>query len=333
MERRDIDDVIEPASGCVQRGFQVGERQSDLSFEIRFRRPIGMGADLTGHEQQIFRSHCGGVAVRLVKGVSICRIYCFALCHHHCPSLVGANVADRRRWTFQNNPCIHIRHVYEARIPSARQLHIRSVSEQEIALVTKPRAETVAENRIKLIGAARKAFAVSGFAEASMDALTAEVGLTRGALYHGFGDKKGLLAAVVAEVDGEMAARARDASEGAKDPWARLMAEGEAYIGMALDPEIRRIVLLDGPAFLGDPSTWPSQNACLDVTQRAVADLIDEGVMRPVDAEAAARLLSGAAFNAALWVAASDKPHVVLPRATKAFRIMAEGFLTIQDRS
>ncbi len=194
-------------------------------------------------------------------------------------------------------------------------------------MVTKSRAETMAENRIKLIGAARKAFAATGFADASMDALTAQVGLTRGALYHGFGDKRGLLAAVVAQVDGEMAARARQASATAATPWGRLMAEGEAYIGMALDPEIRRIVLLDGPAFLGDPSTWPSQNACLSVTKQAVADLIAGGVMKAVDIEAAARLLSGTAFNAALWIAASDEPHIVLPKAIEAFRLMAGGFL------
>lgn len=189
----------------------------------------------------------------------------------------------------------------------------------------KRRAETMEENRVKLIGAARKAFATSGFAAASMDVLTAQVGLTRGALYHSFGDKKGLLAAVVAQVDGEMAERARQAGATAADSWERLLAEGEAYIGMALDPEVRRIVLLDGPAFLGDPSTWPSQNACLSITMQAVAELIAEGVMKPVDIEAASRLLSGTALNAALWVAASEKPHVVLPKAIESFRLMAEG--------
>jgi AcrR family transcriptional regulator len=105
-------------------------------------------------------------------------------------------------------------------------------------LATKRRAETMEENRIKLVGAARKAFAASGFAAASMDELTAQVGLTRGALYHGFGDKKGLLAAVVAQVDGEMAARAHQAGTTTEDPWERLLAVGEAYIGMALDPEV-----------------------------------------------------------------------------------------------
>lgn len=189
------------------------------------------------------------------------------------------------------------------------------------------RIETTEENRTKLLGAARKAFAASGFAAASMDDLTADAGLTRGALYHGFGDKKGLLAAVVAQVDGEMAARAKQAARGAGNAWDGLLAEGAAYIEMALEPEVRRIVLLDGPAFLGDPSRWPSQNACLNMTKQTVANLIAEGIMQPVDIDAASRLISGAAFNAALWVAASEDPLIALPKAVHTFQVMAGGFL------
>ena len=194
-------------------------------------------------------------------------------------------------------------------------------------MAVRRRNETMEENRAKLIAAARKAFAANGFAASSMDDLTADAGLTRGALYHNFGDKKGLLAAVVAQVDGEMAQRARKAGASTQNDWDDLLAEASAYIAMALDPEVRRIVLLDGPAFLGDPSRWPSQNACLEMTKQAVAKLISDGVMRPVDIEAAARLLSGAALNAALWVAASDEPGSVLPKAVDAFRLMATGLL------
>ncbi|QND44514.1 TetR/AcrR family transcriptional regulator (plasmid) [Rhizobium lusitanum] len=183
------------------------------------------------------------------------------------------------------------------------------------------------ENRRKILSAARKAFADKGFAAASMDELTADVGLTRGALYHNFGDKKGLLAAVVAQVDGEMARRAHEVGARQKNDWDALLAEGVAYIEMALDPEVQRIVLLDGPAFLGDPSRWPSQSACLEETKRAIVHLISEGIVKPIDADAAARLLSGAALNAALWVAASDEPKAVLPKAIKAFQCMANGFL------
>lgn len=191
----------------------------------------------------------------------------------------------------------------------------------------KRRSEMMEETRAKLIASARKAFAEKGFAAASMDDLTAEAGLTRGALYHNFGDKRGLLQAVIDQLDAEMATRARDIGAQAGNDWDGLLAEGVAYIEMALEPEVQRIVLLDGPAFLGDPSQWPSQNRCLQTTRQTVERLIAQGVVRPLDPEAAARLLNGAALNAALWVAASDDPQDVLAKAVQAFRFLAEGLL------
>ncbi|WP_235981803.1 TetR/AcrR family transcriptional regulator [Methylobrevis albus] len=194
-------------------------------------------------------------------------------------------------------------------------------------MAVRTRAAMMEDTRAKLIAAGRKAFMEKGFAEASMDDLTAAVGLTRGALYHNFGDKKGLLAAVVAELDGEMAAKARQAAAAAANTWDALEAEGAAYIELALDPEVQRIVLLDGPAFLGDPSQWPSQSACLEETRQALSALAAQDRLRPVDIEVAARLLNGAALNAALWVAASADPQAALPRAIEAFKAMARGLL------
>ena len=190
------------------------------------------------------------------------------------------------------------------------------------------RVEMMEENRVKLITAARKAFAEKGFSAASMDELTADAGLTRGALYHNFGDKRGLLAAVVNQIDTEMAVRAQEIGAQAGDGWQGLLAEGVAYIEMALDPEVQRIVLLDGPAVLGDPSRWPSQSNCLQATKAAVERLIAQGILKPVDAEAAARLLSSVALNAALWIAASDDPETILPKAVEAFRSLATGLLS-----
>jgi AcrR family transcriptional regulator len=194
-------------------------------------------------------------------------------------------------------------------------------------MAAKRRAETMEKNRAKLIAAARKAFAKKGYAAASMDELTGDADLTRGALYHNFGDKRGLLAAVVHQIDAEMASRAQEIGARAGDDWKGLLAEGAAYIEMALNPEVQRIVLLDGPAVLGDPSQWPSQNSCLQATKKTVERLIAEGILKPVDVEAAARLLNGAALNAALWVAASENPKDVFPKAVEAFRHLATGLL------
>lgn len=192
-------------------------------------------------------------------------------------------------------------------------------------MVAKRRSETMEENRAKLIAAARRAFAEKGYAASSMDELTASVGLTRGALYHNFGDKKGLLAAVVAQIDGEMAERARADASHASDDWERLLAEGVAYIKMALDPEVRRIVLLDGPAFLGDPAQWPGQISCLDATRQTVEKMRERGLLKAVDAEAAAHMLNSAAMNAALWIAASNEPEKALPKIIAVFTQLASG--------
>lgn len=192
-------------------------------------------------------------------------------------------------------------------------------------MVVKRRSETMEENRAKLLMAARKAFAEKGFAAASMDELTASVGLTRGALYHNFGDKKGLLAAVVAQMDGEMARQAKAEAADAGDDWEKLLAEGVAYIKMALDPEVRRIVLLDGPAFLGDPAQWPGQLSCLESTRQTLTQLLERGVIKTVDADAAAYMLNSAAMNAALWIAASPDPQKALPEIIAVFTELASG--------
>lgn len=189
------------------------------------------------------------------------------------------------------------------------------------------REQKMAETRKKLIEVARRAFAEYGYADTSMDKLTAEAGLTRGALYHHFGDKRGLFAAVVDQIDSQMAEYAQQHLEQPDDLWEGLLFEGQTYIQNALNPEFQRIVLRDGPAVLGDPAHWPSQNRCLQSTRECVEQLLTAEQIKIVDPEAAAVLLNGAAMNAALWVASSEYPEQVLPEALNAFKIFASGFL------
>ena len=191
----------------------------------------------------------------------------------------------------------------------------------------KPRKEMIAETRAKLIAAGRKAFAEVGYADASMDDFTAACGLTRGALYHHFGDKKGLLMAVIAEIDAEMSARL--AAIAARQPtrWEAFVEENVNYIKMALVPEIQRVVLRDGPAVLGDPSNWPSALNCFNSIASSIAKLQEEGVVRDVDPQAAARLVTGATTYAAQWIANSDDPQETSKKAVTAVKVMLEGFL------
>ena len=192
----------------------------------------------------------------------------------------------------------------------------------------KPRSEMIAETRAKLIAAARKAFASVGYAEASMDDFTAEAGLTRGALYHHFGDKKGLLEAVIAQIDAEMTERLRERSAKAPNAWEGFVEEGIGYIEMALEPEVRRIMLRDGPAVLGDPAAWPTANGCVTSLKNSLAALAAAGEIKAdVDLEAAARLASGASSSAAQWIANADDPVAASKQASVAYRRLVEGLL------
>lgn len=191
----------------------------------------------------------------------------------------------------------------------------------------RPRKEMIAETRAKLVAAARQAFGSVGYAQASMDDFTAAAGLTRGALYHHFGDKKGLLEAVVVEVDAEMSERLRAVSARAGSRWQGFVDECKAYIEMALEPEIQRIIHCDGPAVLGDPWRWPTHNGCISSMTTSLNELAQAGVIGDIDPEAAARLLNGAMLNAGRWIANSEDPEVTSRRAIKAFEALLNGLL------
>jgi AcrR family transcriptional regulator len=187
----------------------------------------------------------------------------------------------------------------------------------------------ILETRTKLIAAGRKAFATLGYADASMDDFTAEAGLTRGALYHHFGDKKGLFQAVVSQIDAEMAERLRQRAARAPTRWEGFVEEGIGYIEMALEPEIQRIILRDGPAVLGDPSSWPSADGCVAAMKASLEALQAEGVVCKVDAEATARMITGASCYAAQWIANSDDPLATSCRATAGYRRLLKGLLQV----
>lgn len=185
----------------------------------------------------------------------------------------------------------------------------------------------IAETRAKLVTAARKAFGTVGYAEASMDDFTAEAGLTRGALYHHFGDKKGLLQAVIAEIDAEMSARMNAATRKAPSRWQGFVDECVTYIEMALDPEIQRIILRDGPAVLGDPSQWPSQTACIRNMTATLEKLIEEGTVRAIDPRATAHILNGTMLYASLLIANAEDQRKASQEAVRAMTAMLDGLL------
>lgn len=187
------------------------------------------------------------------------------------------------------------------------------------------RADMIAETTAKLVAAARRSFAGRGYAATSMDELCAEAGLTRGALYHHFGGKEGLLLAVVEAMDAEIGARLEAIYEAHGDPWEAFRACCGAYLEMALEPEIQRVVLRDAPAVLGHRLREIDERSSVQPTMEALSELMARGRVRPADPEALARLLNGAMTDAALWIAAADDPSAALARARSGLDALLDG--------
>ncbi|KRG62189.1 TetR family transcriptional regulator [Stenotrophomonas humi] len=193
-------------------------------------------------------------------------------------------------------------------------------------MVRRTRAE-MEETRASLLSTARRVFSEHGYAATSMDDLTAQAGLTRGALYHHFGDKRGLLAAVVDQIDAETDTRLQAISNAAEDAWEGFRQRCVAYLDMALEPDIQRIVLRDARAVLGGASP-DSQRHCVASMQRLIDSLIQRGVIAPVDARALASLIYGSLAEAAFWIAEGDDGSARLAQATAALELLLRGLKT-----
>ncbi|WP_165669918.1 TetR/AcrR family transcriptional regulator [Metapseudomonas otitidis] len=192
-------------------------------------------------------------------------------------------------------------------------------------MVRRTRAE-MEETRATLIATARRVFTEHGYADTSMDDLTAQAGLTRGALYHHFGDKKGLLAAVVEQIDAETDQRLQAISDTAEDAWEGFCGRCRAYLEMALEPQIQRVVLRDARAVLGGTSP-DAQHGCVESMQRLIEGLMQRGVVEEADPQALASLIYGSLVEAAFWIADGEDGHARLPRAMAALDLLLRGLV------
>ncbi|GKV89113.1 TetR/AcrR family transcriptional regulator [Pectobacterium carotovorum] len=192
-------------------------------------------------------------------------------------------------------------------------------------MVRRTRAE-MEETRATLLATARKVFSERGYADTSMDDLTAQASLTRGALYHHFGDKKGLLAAVVEQIDAEMDERLQVISDTAEDAWEGFRRRCCAYLEMAREPEIQRIVLRDARAVLGGASP-DSQRHCVESMQRLIDNLIRQGAVADVDPQALASLIYGSLAEAAFWIAEGEEGNARLTQGVAALELLLRGLL------
>jgi AcrR family transcriptional regulator len=164
--------------------------------------------------------------------------------------------------------------------------------------------------RDSLLNAARKLFIERGYAETSTPDIVAAAGITRGALYHHFEDKRALFRAVV-EAEGSAVADEIERSTGiAAAPLASLLAGTDAYLEAMTVRGRTRLLLIDGPAALGIAAMQEIDAA---TSAQTLHDALD-AVMKPpksVSLDHLTALLSAAFDRAALEIDAGADRRAV----------------------
>src|SRR5438874_8508967 len=169
------------------------------------------------------------------------------------------------------------------------------------------KAQQSEATRRKLLRVGRDLFARRGFAGVATEEIVRRAGVTRGALYHHFRDKRDLFAAVVDEVEQEVMERVAVAALSETDAWEQQRAAIGAFLDVCLEPAVQRIVLVDAPSVLG-VEAWREIEARygLGAVSAGLQNVLDAGYIEQQPIEPLAHLLLGALTEGGLLIARAD---------------------------
>lgn len=174
-------------------------------------------------------------------------------------------------------------------------------------------AERSATTRSALVEAGRRLFAAQGFAGVGTEAIVREASVSRGALYHQFADKTELFAAVLEDVEADVARHLAEVAGAEADAGfeAAMVGAVEAWLELCGRPDIQRVVLVDGPSVLGWPR-WREicQSHVLGLIQAVLAQGMAAGEVRRQPIVPLSHALIAVADEAAMYVAAAADPAV-----------------------
>jgi len=170
--------------------------------------------------------------------------------------------------------------------------------------------ERTETTRLALIDAARALFVSKGYGETSTPEIAVAAGITRGALYHHFVDKRDLFRQVLVREAEAVAADIEAATPRQLTPREALLEGSKAYLKTMTAPGRTRLLLIEGPAVLG-------LSEIMAIDEATSANSLRQGLEKAkvgkdeVSLDALARLLSAAFDRAALEIDAGANAEEV----------------------
>jgi AcrR family transcriptional regulator len=176
-----------------------------------------------------------------------------------------------------------------------------------------------------LLVAALELFGSEGFADTSLDDVVARAQVTKGALYHHFGSKEGLFAAVYEQLQHDVSDRVVEEFL-LPDPWQALAVGCNLWIDAHVDPAVQRIVLRDARAVLGWQAVREVENRFGVVPLRAVLRrALRVGMIAPAPLRPLALMIMGGLTEACFYIADADDPGVAREEVRALVQTLLDG--------
>jgi AcrR family transcriptional regulator len=195
-------------------------------------------------------------------------------------------------------------------------------------------AERSATTRAALTTAARELWAARGYAEVGTPEIAQAAGVTRGAMYHQFPDKEALFRAVLEAVEADTMQRLGAAvdSSGVTGAAELLRVAVAQWLIIAGEPEVRQIVLLDGPSVLG----WRAyrdiaQRYSLGMAEELLKFAVETGDLPPQPVRPLAHILIGSLDEAAMLVATAEDPAETGREVREVLANLLDGLLITKE--
>jgi AcrR family transcriptional regulator len=191
------------------------------------------------------------------------------------------------------------------------------------------REERAEATRAQLLDVAAELFASRGYAAVGTEDVVRQAGLTRGALYHHFADKRELFAAVHERVEQELVAALGERMAAARDtatPVELLIIGMRSFLDACVHPAVLRISLLDGPTVLGW-ARWREvgERYGLGLVIGGLEFAMQAGELRRQDVRPLAHLLLAALSEAAQLIAHAEHPELARAEVEPAMLALLNG--------
>lgn len=192
------------------------------------------------------------------------------------------------------------------------------------------RAQQAERTRERLVEVACRLFALDGFVATSMDAIAEAAGVTKGALYHHFSDKRSVYTACYHHAHAHLARtiEAIRLDGRGRDPLDVFIDGAVLFLrSVVTDPWMVRLTVAEGPVALGHADWVALDNGFAWTTMgRHLARMQAHGiVLDNIDVDTLTSLINAAINEAAMSIVRADDREAAFVRTEPVIRAMLAG--------